>query len=254
MSDISVSHDGHVATIVIQRPPHNFFDLALIRDIADELERIDLDANLRSVVLAADGKAFCAGANFTKSQPGSAAQPGGTHLYDEALRIFACKKPIVAAVQGPAIGGGMGLALVADFRVVCPETRFAANFTRLGFHPGFGLTVTLPELVGRNQAELLFYTGRRIDGHEALAVGLANELVELDRVRERAAALAKEIAECAPLGLLATRATLRAGLVERIRAATSHELEQQDRLKKTQDFAEGVKATAERRAANFVGQ
>lgn len=254
MSDISVSHDGHVATIVIQRPPHNFFDLVLISDIADALERIDLDVSIRSIVLAADGKAFCAGANFTRPQSGSAAQPGPTHLYDEALRIFACKKPIVAAVQGPAIGGGMGLALAADFRVVCPETRFAANFTRLGFHPGFGLTVTLPELVGRNQAELLFYTGRRIDGQEALAIGLANELVELDQVRQRAAALAKEIAECAPLGLLATRTTLRAGLVERIRAATSRELEQQDRLKKTQDFAEGVKATAERRAANFIGQ
>ncbi|WP_026435813.1 enoyl-CoA hydratase/isomerase family protein [Acidovorax sp. JHL-9] len=254
MSDISITHEGHVATIVIDRPPHNYFDVELIRDIASALEHIDEDVNLRSVVLAAEGKSFCAGANFTqpKTQPSGAS--GALHLYEEALRIFACKKPIVAAVQGPAIGGGLGLALTADFRIACAETRFAANFTRIGFHPGFGLTVTLPELVGCNNAELLFYTSRRIDGQEALKLGLANELVALDQVRTRATALAHEIAECSPLGLLTTRATMRAGLVDRIRAATRHELAVQDRLKTTNDFAEGVKSSAERRSGNFIGK
>ena len=76
------------------------------------------------------------------------------------MRIFRNKKPIVAAIHGAAIGGGLGLAVSADFRVTCPEARFAANFTKLGFHPGFGLTATLPELVGKNNAELIFYTSR----------------------------------------------------------------------------------------------
>ena len=85
----------------------------------------------------------------------------------QAVRIFRDKKPIVAAVHGAAIGGGLGLAVSADFRVTCPEARFAANFTKLGFHPGFGLTATLPELVGKNNAELIFYTSRRVTGEEA---------------------------------------------------------------------------------------
>jgi enoyl-CoA hydratase/carnithine racemase len=254
MSDLAVTHADHVGMIVMQRPPHNFFDIDLIRDIADALEQFDREAQVRSVVLASDGKAFCAGANFAGPPSGALGSVGPRHLYQEALRIFACRKPIVAAIQGPAIGGGLGLALAADFRVACAEARFSVNFTRLAFHPGFGLTVTLPELIGRNRAELLFYTSRRIDGQEALAIGLVNELVELAQVRERAVALAGEIAGCGPLGVLATRATLREGLVERVRAATHRELAEQERLMPTQDFAEGVKSTAERRAANFIGQ
>ena len=108
------------------------------------------------------------------------------HLYMQAVRIFRAKKPIVAAVQGAAIGGGLGLAVSADFRVTCPEARFSANFTKLGFHPGFGLTVTLPELVGKNNAELMFYTSRRVTGEEATKMGLANVLVPQDQVRAAA--------------------------------------------------------------------
>lgn len=255
MSDLAVTHDGHVAILEIRRPPHNFFDVTLIRDIADALEDIDRDANLRSVVLASQGRAFCAGANFSAPEPASQnKEDGGQHLYLEALRIFSASKPIVAAIQGPAIGGGLGLALAADFRITCQEARFAANFTRLGFHPGFGLTVTLPRLIGANRAELLFYTSRRIDGKEAVEIGLANELVPLEQVRTRAVELASEIAECSPLGVIATRATMRDGLAARVREATGHELREQTRLKQTLDFAEGVKSSAERRPANFVGK
>ena len=149
-SDIGVSTDGFVATIEIQRPPHNFFDYALIRQIADAMEAIDADPGLRCAVLCAQGKSFCAGANFS-SDGSSANQSSGVnptdrtnHLYFEAVRLFAARTPIVGAIQGAAIGGGLGLALVPDFRVAAPEARFAANFTRLGFHPGFGLTHTLP--------------------------------------------------------------------------------------------------------------
>ena len=132
------------------------------------------------------------------------------------MRIFRNKKPVVAAVHGAAIGGGLGLAVSADFRVTCPEARFAANFTKLGFHPGFGLTATLPELVGKNNAELIFYTSRRVTGEEATRMGLANLCVPQDQVRAEAMKLAAEIAECSPLGLISTRATMRAGLADRV--------------------------------------
>src|SRR5213080_5441609 len=207
--DIGVETKGHVGIIEIQRPPLNFFDISLINQIADALEEFDRDIEIRASVLAAQGKAFCAGANFNdparqeqeaRAAKGDPADGLGqiNHLYVQAVRIFRNKKPIVAAVHGAAIGGGLGLAVAADFRVTCPEARLAANFTKLGFHPGFGLTATLPELIGKNNAELMFYTSRRVTGEEAYRWGLANVLVPQDQVRSEAMKLAQEIAECSP--------------------------------------------------------
>jgi len=264
-TDIGVEKHGHVGLIEIRRPPLNFFDISLINQIADALEEFDKDIEIRASVLAAQGKAFCAGANFNDParQAQEAAEAKGdpadslgsiNSLYLHAVRIFRAKKPIVAAVQGAAIGGGLGLAVSADFRVTCPEARFSANFTKLGFHPGFGLTVLLTELVGKNQAELLFYTGRRIGGEEATRIGLANVCVPQDQVRAEATKLAAEIAESAPLAIISTRKTMRGTLADRVKAATDHELKEQNWLRGTEDFKEGVKATAERRVANWKGR
>jgi enoyl-CoA hydratase/carnithine racemase len=260
MSDIGVEKSGHMALVEIRRPPHNFFDIPLIKEIAEAFESFDEDVNIRAIVLAAQGKAFCAGANFgggstldgqgrRPNEPG----PGVVPLYVEGNRLFRTKKPIVAAVHGAAVGGGLGLAMVADFRVACPETRFCANFTRLGFHPGFGLTVTLPAVVGQTKAALMFYTSRRVTGEEAYAMGLADVLVPQQQVRDAAINLASEISENSPLGLVATRMTMRGDIADRVRKATDHELEEQTRLRKTEDFKEGVKAVFERRLPNFGG-
>jgi len=259
--DIGVELADFVATVEIRRPPHNFFDYALIQQIAGAFEALDRDPACRAIVLAAQGKSFCAGANFgdgsALNEDGQVRNAPGAnkvaHLYVEAVRLFRTRKPIVGAIQGPAVGGGLGLALVPDFRVTCAEARFSANFTRLGFHPGFGLTVTLPELIGRNKAALLFYTSRRVKGDEACAMGLADLLVPQAEVRAAARALAREIATCAPLGVVETRATLRQGLADRVRAATDHELEVQTKLRQTRDFKEGVRASAERRTPAFTG-
>jgi enoyl-CoA hydratase/carnithine racemase len=262
-TDIGVEKHDHVGLIEIRRPPLNFFDVSLINQIADALEEFDRDVEIRCSVLAAQGKAFCAGANFSdparqEQEKRAESNPGENlpinHLYVQAVRIFRNQKPFVAAIHGAAIGGGLGLAVSADFRVTCPEARFSANFTKLGFHPGFGLTTTLPELIGKNNAELMFYTSRRVTGEEAYRWGLANELVPQDQVRDAAMKLAGEIAECSPLGLVSTRATMRKGLADRVLAATNHELVEQNRLRLTEDFKEGVKATSERRVANFKGR
>ena len=149
--DIGVSSEGPVGIVEIQRPPHNFFDNSLINQIADAFEAFDRDNNIRSYVLCAQGKSFCAGADFA-NRPQTGSAESGKHLYKEATRLFRSKKPSIGAIQGPAIGGGLGLALMPDFRVACPEARFAANFARLGFHHGFGLTVTLPLAVGHQRA------------------------------------------------------------------------------------------------------
>jgi enoyl-CoA hydratase/carnithine racemase len=258
--DIGVELQDKVATIEIRRPPHNFFDITLINEIADACEALDKDAGCRAIVLAAQGTAFCAGAKLgneadvqdvlvKKAQAGQTA-----NLYVEAVRLFRIEKPIVGAIHGPAVGGGLGLALVPDLRVTCPEARFCANFTRLGFHPGFGLTVTLPELIGPSRAAMMFFTSRRIPGDEAYRIGLADVLVPQAEVRPAAQALAKEIAECSPLGVLATRATVRAGLADRVRAATEIELAKQMKLRQTEDFKEGVNAVNARRTPNFKGR
>ena len=253
---IAVDVAGNVATIEVRRGPNNFIDTDMVAEIADALEVYDRTPDVRAIVLCAEGKHFCAGADFGSRGPDGVARAAkrGRHLYKEAQRLWRNTKPIVAAVQGAAVGAGVGLAVMADFRVTCPEARFSANFTKLGFHPGFGLTVTLPELIGRNNAELMFYTSRRVTGEEAYRWGLANVLVPQDQVRSAAMKFAGEIAECSPLGLVSTRATMRAGLAERVLAATNHELVEQTRLRSTEDFKEGVKATTERRAANFRGR
>jgi len=152
--EIGVTLDGMVATVEMRRPPHNFFDSDLIAEIGQAFERLDADPACRTIVLAAEGRSFCAGADFSKRMDTGTVQESsrsgaGRHLYKEAIRLFRTKKPIVGAIHGAAVGGGLGLAMVPDFRVACPETRFVANFTRLGFHPGFGLTETLPAVVGK---------------------------------------------------------------------------------------------------------
>ena len=255
-ADIGITRANHVAVVEIRRPPHNFFDLELIRQLADTFEALDADANCRVIVLASEGTAFCAGANFANRRPpvSGDAQDVTNPLYFEAIRLFACAKPVVAAVHGPAIGGGLGLALVADFRVTCSEARFSANFNRLGFHPGFGLTVTLPRLIGHQNASMLMFTGRRINGSEAVAIGLADVLVAQSEVRKEAMRLADEIAVSAPIAVQSTRATLRKNLVAQIREAVVHESREQQRHYATQDFKEGIKAMAERRPPQFQGR
>lgn len=250
---IALDRDGHVAVLSFAAPPANYVSVGLVGQIADVLERLDADAGCRAVVLRAEGKVFCAGAELANPQ-GVSGMDSIAALYVQALRLFATEKPIVAAVQGAAVGAGLGLALVADFRAAAPEARFSANFVKLGFHPGFGLTHTLPRLVGEQRAALMMLTGRRLKAEEALAWGLVDELAPAADLRAAAVRLAAEIAENAPLAVAATRRTLRAGLIEAIRAATAREHAQQAALRDTEDFAEGVRAVAERRPGVFVGR
>jgi enoyl-CoA hydratase/carnithine racemase len=235
-----------VALIEIRRPPANFFDEALLTELADALLALDEDDSFSCAVLASQGKHFCAGADLRGM--GAA---GIRRVYRQAYRIFSGRTPVVAAVQGGAIGGGLGLAMVADFRVAAPDSRLTANFARLGFHPGFGLTVTLPAAIGQQRALELLYTGISVNGDEALAMGLC------DRVDEdpRAAAIefAAEIAASAPLALPAIRATMRRAMVADVAAALDVEATAQAALLHTTDFAEGVAASVEKRTPVFTG-
>ena len=235
--------------------PHNFVDADLMRRLAEALFCLDEDElprhragvgrghllRRRGLQRHGTGRRF---GRFDVSRDPSA-------FYEQAMKLYRSRKPIVAAVEGAAIGAGLGPALLADLRITCREARFSANFNRLGFHPGFGMSVTLPRPVGEQQAALLFYTGRRIDGAEAVRIGLADAPGRPGEVLSRATALAHEIAASAPLAVESTRETLRLGLAERVVAANRRELEIQRVQFATADFREGVAAMAERRAPLF---
>jgi len=261
-TDIKVSVENLVATVEICRPPHNFFDFSLIKQIADAFDDLDHDTNCRAIVLASEGKAFCAGADFGSGQADNSGSAEFTEkgfqnttgkLYTEAARLFDCDKPIVAAIQGPAIGGGLGLALVADFRIGCESSRFSANFVKLGLHQGFGISHTLPRLIGQQQANRMLLSGNRLSGREALAIGLIDEYVPQKIIREASCELAYEIAQNAPLAVQSVRTTMRRGISKQVSAITKHELNEQQRLRKTDDAYEGIKAVSERRRGVFSG-
>lgn len=250
---VAVAVDGHVAVVTIDKPPHNHVSVDLMRDLADAFDAIDAEVGLRCSVLQAQGKNFCAGADLVRSE--SAGGLGSVNpLYDQAVRLFSVQKPIVAAVQGGAIGAGLGLAVVADFRIASPDAKFAANFVKLGFHPGFGLTYTLPRLIGRSKAELMFLTGRRVKAEDGVAWGLVDEVVPLEDLRPAALRLAHEIAENAPLAIVSTRKTLRGDMAAAVRAQTDKEAHEQGWLRDTEDYREGVLSVSERRVGNFQGR
>ncbi|MGO8958136.1 MAG: enoyl-CoA hydratase/isomerase family protein [Streptosporangiaceae bacterium] len=241
----------YVATLQINRPPTNYFSVGLIGQIADTCEKLAADGQCRAVVLCSTGRVFCAGADFTDA--GAIGNPGGPHLYDHAVRLFEQPLPIVAAIQGAAIGGGLGLAMAADFRVAAPEARFAANFALLGIHQGFALSVTLPAAIGQQAALELLFTGRRVGGDEARQIGLADRLAGADVLRAEAHALAAQIAAAAPLAIRSIRATMRGQLAAQARAAMTRERAEQERLMQTADWREGLAAVSQRRAAQFSG-
>ena len=248
-SDIAARCDsGGVAWIALNRPPANFLDVELAEAILSAIAWAH-ERNARAIVLFSEVKHFCAGANLA-----ARGQKLDSRLYDTGTRIFDSPVPIVAAVHGAAVGGGLGLALAADLRVATADTRFAANFARLGFHHGFGLTVTLPEAVGSQHARDLLYTGRSIFGEEAFQIGLCDRLASRDQLLACAESLARELAEAAPLAVSAIRATMRAGIGDRVRAVARHELDQQQKLAATEDFREGIRASRDRRAPRFTGR
>jgi 2-(1,2-epoxy-1,2-dihydrophenyl)acetyl-CoA isomerase len=247
--DVSVRlDDGHVAEVELHRPPANYFDAILLNGVVDAVAWAAAHGG-RAVVLCAEGKHFCAGLDFgTTDKP---APDALANLYATAGRFIDGPLPVVAAVQGSAIGGGLGLALAADFRVAAPSSRFSANFARLGFHQGFGISLTLPAVVGSQRALELLTTGIRIGGDEALAIGLVDRLD--DDPRTGAHALAAEVAASAPQAVRSIRTTMRADLVHRFAAMVDHERMEQTRLMDTADFREGIAASMDRRPPEFTG-
>ena len=239
----------HVATISFRRGENNFFNLELLDMIVSALEELAA-TDTRAVVLQSAGRHFCAGMSFG---PSNFEEGAGPHIYDSVVpRLFAQPLPVVAAIDGAAIGGGFGLAMVPDFRVTTPRARFAANFAKIGVSHGFALSLTLPRIIGEQRAAELLLTGRRISGTDAVEMGVCDRLAEPQEVSRHAHDLAEEIATAAPLAVASIRRTLRAPLLAALPSALTQERGQQRTLRITGDFREGVRAYAERRPATFT--
>ena len=249
--DIAVEVNDNIAFVTIQRPPNNFFDYLLIEQIADAYEDLDQVSDCRVIILRSEGKNFCAGANFGQDEDMLDKSVPYKKLYAQAVRLFKTKKPVIAVVQGAAIGGGLGLALSADFRIACPEARFAANFAKLGFHPGFGSSVTLPRVIGTQKAMDMLFTARRVGGEEAFDIGLADKLTSLETLMQTAKEFAEEITSSAPMAVESIRLTLRGNLAEQVEEIVDWELCEQVRLQKTEDFKAGIAASLAREMPKF---
>ena len=253
---VTVDTVGAVSVVTLRNPPHNFLTEPLLRAVADALHQTT--PGVRAMVLCSVGRSFCAGANF---RSGDAPDPavGDTFaertgaFYRQAARIFASPVPVVAAIQGAAIGAGFGLALACDVRVVGEAAWFQANFVRLGIHPGFALSMTLPRFVGPGRGADLLLTGRRVHASEATSLGLADEMVPDGTEVAAARTVAEAIALGAPMAVASTRATLRRGLAVEAEEAMRHELAEQSALAGTADAQEGVRAMLEGRPPRFSG-
>ena len=261
MTDLLETTEDGVAWLTLNRPDRlNAFSPAMLQGLGQALQRLRRDASVGAVIITGAGRGFCAGGDV-KTMPARAAEgfeervEGLRRMHQLPMQLRTMPKVVIAMVNGPAVGAGLGLALVSDFRVAAPEARFVANFIKLNFHPGFGLTHTLPRLIGQQRASLMFLTGRRIKAEEGLAWGLVDELVPAQELRPAALRLAAEIAANGPLALVATRNTLRGKLGAEVSAQLDDvEYPEQTRLRETEDFQEGVRSVAERRPGNFVGR
>lgn len=237
--------EDHVAIVEMHRPPANYFDRALLSDVVMALAWA-AEWSARAAVLCSVGKHFCAGMNFGRSSPDG--------LYEAGLTLFEQPLPLVAAVQGRAIGGGVGLALAADFRVCDEMSSFQLNFAALGLHHGFGISVTLPRVVGTQAATDLLLTARIVDAAESQRLGLVDRVCAVGDLRAQACELAAQIAYGAPLAVSAIRSTLRDSIATDVAQALRHELAQQLVLAETADFREGVRAQRQRRRPDFAGR
>jgi enoyl-CoA hydratase/carnithine racemase len=254
--DIDVALAGQVGVVTIRQGPFNYISRDLTARLGDALHHLDGVRACRAVLLRTEGKHFCAGARHDPDDE-STMRPDMEDLdgkYDAVARLFSSVKPVVAEVQGAAVGAGFGLCMLADFRVASTSARFVPNFVKIGFSPGFGLPVTLPRVVGAQRAAFMFMTGRRFTAEETAPWGLVDILTAPEALAETAMAFAAELAGNAPLAIDATRERLRAGLAEAVRESQTIDVPIQSRLRVTEDHVEGVLAYRERRSAQFAGR
>lgn len=225
---------GGVGVVTFGEPPNNYLNICLLTAIIDGLTQLDAHRDCRVTLLRSEGRHFCAGRDFSAPRE---AGDSSELLYGEAARLFRLTKPWVALVQGGAIGSGFGLAVAADFRIATSTAYFHPNFVKVGIHHGFGLSLTLPAVVGEHRARRMLYLGDRVPAAAAGALGLADVVLEPHQdLLAEGRIFTGRLASLSPAALAAIRKTCRQELTEeRYRAAVAHESAEQSRLQASRE-------------------
>ena len=255
---VTYQRDGHVGIVTLNRPDNrNSMTADLLEAFTAALGAARAERDLRALIVTGTGSCFSAGADFKAEVQRGAAELTPAErsyaMYEPFLGLLDVEVPVVAALNGHAVGGGFGLALLCDLRIASASAKLGANFCRLGLAPGMGISLALPRLVGHERAAEMLYTGRLVTGDEAARLGLVSAAVDAAEVMPRALELARAIAASAPLAIRHTKRLLRADLAREIRAHARDEAAAQAGTIATADFAEGVAALLEKRSPRFRG-
>jgi len=250
--------DGHVMHITLDRAEKmNAFDLQMLRELAEAITAFEADPELRCALLYANGEHFTAGLDLAEVGP---AVKSGESLFPKdtvdplSLHEPRRKKPLVMAVQGWCLTIGIELLLASDIRLAAEGTRFGQIEINRGIFPFGGATVRLPQVAGWGNAMRWLLTGDRFDAGEALRIGLVQEVVAEEQLRERAEGIAQTIAKRAPLGVYATLRSARTTELRGAQAAIDELLPIARDLMDTEDAREGVQSFIERREGVFKGR
>ncbi len=257
---VTYERDGHIGWIRLNRPDqNNAMTGELLDAFSAAVTAARADADARCVIITGSGRTFSAGADL-KSQiqreGGAGLQPHERSyaMYEPFLSVRDIEVPVIGALNGHAVGGGFGLALMCDIRIACIKGKYGANFARLGLHSGMSISYVLPRLVGVSHASELLYTGRLIRGDEAVRIGLASQAHPIGEVVAAAVTLANEIAEAAPIAVRLMKRSMNRTLDWRVAEAAYDEAYAQAFTINTRDFVEGGAAQREKRAPTFEGR
>jgi enoyl-CoA hydratase len=254
---VHYTRDGHVGTLTLDRPDNrNSMTPELLDAFARASAEARADAGARCVIVTGTGTSFSAGADMKSQLQRDAAAPNERSyaMYEPFLSLLDIAVPVVGALNGHAIGGGFGLALVCDLRIGAEDAKYGANFVRLGLAPGMAISYLLPHVVGLARANELLLTGKLVDGRQAAALGILNKAVPAAEVLAEAQQLAAAIASNAPLAVRATKAAIRRGLELHVREAARLEAFAQAETLATDDAREGIAALLGKRDPDFKGR
>lgn len=253
-NNIILEKNDNIAVIKINRPKAlNALNSETLKELDNAIEEISKAEDVYVILLTGEGKAFVAGADISEMQKLNSLQGREFGILGNKVfrKLEMLEKPVIAAVNGFALGGGCELSMACDIRIASPKAKFAQPEAGLGITPGFGGTQRLSRLVGEGMAKQLIYTGEMINAEEALRIGLVNKVVEPENLLQEAMDMATRIAKNAPVAVRMCKAAINNGMQMDIDSAVMYEAEVFGLCFSTEDQKEGMTAFLEKRDKHF---